>query len=122
MVVRPLDENGDMMPIYDQAQMIDGAPAVAQVVDLRLNLLHGEWWEDEEIGFRIPEFLASNARSGDVSLLAKYVASYISKTSGVLSVTNVESSYFDHVMTFRCTCIMDNGEFTPVEVNLSGIF
>jgi len=120
MIVRPLDENGDMTPIYNVNQMIEGSEAVAQVIDLRLAFLYGEWWEDETLGFRVPEFLVGNARSGDVDLLAEYIASYVSNTEGVRSVTGVESVYSNHKMTFYCSVMTDDGEET-VEVNVDGL-
>lgn len=121
MIVRPLDVHGDMMPIYDIGQMIEGTKAVAQVVDLRLNFLYGDWWEDRTLGFRVPEFLVANARSGDADLLSKYIASYISGTEGVRAVTDVEAEYSKHKITFYCLVLTDEGEKTTVEVNVDGL-
>ena len=120
MIVRPLDENGDMIPIHSVDQMISGTDAVAQVIHLRMDLMYGEWWEDETIGFRIPDFLVKGVRSGDIDMLAKYVASYISGTQGVRSVTNVAASYANHTLILRCAVLTDDGT-SIVEVDLSGV-
>ena len=121
MIVRPLDDKGDFTPVYSLNQMINGKEAVAQVVNLRLHFLYGEWWEDREMGFRIPEFLISNARGGNVDLLAKYIASYVSQTEGVRSVIDMASTYENHKMTFYCSVLTDQGKNTVVEVNVDGI-
>lgn len=121
MIVRPLDANGDMMPIRNLDQMVDGAVAVAQVIHLRIDLEYGEWWEDETIGFRVPEFLARGVRKGDINMLAKYIASYVSETTNVRAVTEVAASFVGHTATFRCRALTDSGEQTTVEVDLSGL-
>lgn len=121
MRVRPLDANGDMMPIMSLDQMKKDAQAVAQVVDLRLQFLYGEWWEDPTIGFRVPEFLVGNARSGDTDLLAKYIASYIASTEGVMAVTDVEAECNDHKISFKCEIVTNDGETEEVEVRVDGI-
>ena len=118
MVVRPMDADGDIMPVYNVDQMISGERAVSQVINLRLHFYYGEWWEDDEIGFRIPELLVDNARRGDVGLLSKYIAAYIAETQGVSEVTNVETEYYDRSMIFYCEVLTDDGETATVEVDL----
>ena len=55
MIVRPVDENGDMMPVIKSSQMLSGAEAFAQIVEQRLHFYYGEWWENPTLGIRIPE-------------------------------------------------------------------
>jgi len=121
MHVRPLDSNGDITPVYDLSQLISGSEAISQVINLRLHFLYGEWWEDEEMGFRIPDFLVANARRRDVELLAKYVSAYISETQEVRAVTGIVTGIRDHTMTFRCSVLTTEGQNASVEVNLNGI-
>ena len=121
MLIRPLDENGDMIPMHSLDQMIDGETAVAQVIHLRLDLEHGEWWEDESLGFRVPEFLVNGARRGDIDMLAKYIASYVSGTQDVRAVTNVTTAYSGRELIFGCTAVLEDGKSSVVEVDLSGI-
>ena len=121
MIVRPLDENGDIFPIYSIEQMIGGKEAVSQIINLRLHLLYGEWWEDRELGFRIPDLLIANARRGDVDILSKYIASYVSSTQGVAAVTGIVNTYINRKMTFLCTALTNEGKSTTLEVNLNGI-
>ena len=121
MLVRPLDANGDMMPIHSLSQMVGGGDAVAQVIHLRLDLEHGEWWEDETLGFRAPEFLIRGVRRGEIDMLAKYIASYVSSTQEVRAVTNVVTASTGHDLVFSCAAILESGGSTTVEVDLSGI-
>ena len=121
MLVRPLDTNGDILPAYDLAQMISGGEAVAQVINLRLKFFYGEWWEDPEMGFRIPEFLVNNVRRGDSELLAKYISAYIAATQDVKAVTNVITRYENHKVSFFCSVLTNEGEGATVEVNLDGL-
>ena len=120
MLVRPVDANGDMMPIEYSEQLITGGKAVAQVVTQRLLLYFGEWWEDEEAGFRIPQFLADGVRSENLQMLQKYISSYVAGTEGVDSVTSSSIILIGRTMTYRCV-IHAKGEGETVEVNLDGI-
>ena len=120
MRVRPVDMNGDMMPIYESSQMLVDAEAVAQVVKERLLFFQGEWWEDETLGVAIPEFLANTIRSDNIDLLGKYLTSYISDTEGVLNITDSSLVYNNRELVFRCVIQTANGS-ASVEVNLTGL-
>lgn len=121
MRVRPLvDPNGDMVPIRSLNQMLEGPEAVAQIVAMRIGLNRGEWWEDEEAGFQVPDFLAETARRSDLDLIAKYIASYVSVSEGVDGVEGATIEYENHRAIFKCT-ILTNGGSQPVEVELNGV-
>ena len=120
MIVRPVDSIGDMMPIEYSDQMITGEKAVAQVVKQRLLLYFGEWWEDEEAGFRIPRFLSDGVRSENMQMIQKYISSYIAATEGVDAVSASSISLVGRVMTYRCV-IRAKGESESVEVSLDGV-
>ena len=121
MVVRPLSETGDFVPIYSLSQMVSGPEAVRQAVDLRLKFYHGEWWEDRDIGFRVPDFLVETARSGDVELLGKYIASYVASTHGVQAIEDVLTTFNGHTLEFSCMILTDTGISETVEVNINGL-
>lgn len=121
MRVRPLGQDGDYIPIYSLEQMKAGEDAVRQVIDLRLRFYHGEWWEDPDIGFRIPDFLVESARSGDVDLLSKYISGYISSTLGVRAIEDVSTTFSGHDLNYSCLVLTETGESETVEVNLNGI-
>ena len=120
MIVRPVDEYGDMMPIWNDSQMLSGAEAVAQVVKSRLLFFRGEWWESEEMGIQLPDFVAETVRQSDVDLLAKYITSYIAETEGVNEISDISAEFNKGVLNFRCLIITDEGE-AEMEVDLSGL-
>ena len=127
-VVRPLktngvfDPHGDWCPITNKNQMLNDNRAVAQIVVMRVCLNRGEWWEDETIGFQIPEFLAASAKQTDINMLCKYIASYISNSYGVRGLVEVNAEYDTDrkVLVFKAKILSgETGE--PVEVRFNGI-
>lgn len=120
MRVRPVGANGDMVPIQNDSQMIVDGEAVAQIVKERLRFYRGEWWEDKESGFQLPEFIADTVRKSDVDILAKYITSYIAETEGVIGISGVRIGYDKRVLTYRCVIQTEFGN-QIVEVDLSGV-
>lgn len=121
MKVRPLvDPNGDMVPVRNLRQMLEGPEAVAQIIAMRIGLNRGEWWEDESIGFQIPDFLAETVRQSDLNLLAKYISSFVSVSEGVTGISNISVEYENHRMVYKCTVTTEGGS-QNVEVNLDGL-
>lgn len=120
MIVRPTDQNGDMIPIAYASQMLTKAEAVAQVVKQRLLFYFGEWWEDESAGFRLPQFLADGIRRENWEMLAKYVSSYVAGTEGVAGVSGTSVTLDGRKMVY--SCVIHVGEETEtVEVELDGV-
>ena len=120
MVVRPIDINDDWMPIYDSSQMRSGAEAVAQIAKQRLLFFQGEWWENEELGIGIPDFLANGVKRQDVNMLGKYLTSYIAETEGVIGVSDASIEYVNHILYFACVLNTTEGN-ASLEVDLSGL-
>ena len=54
MILRPTDESGDILPVLSSADLLRGAPAVARLVEDRLQFLAGDWWENRTWGNAIP--------------------------------------------------------------------
>ena len=120
MLVRPVGENGDMIPIAFSSQMIEGGNAVAQIVKQRLLLYFGEWWENESLGFRVPQFLVEGVRQENLQMLSKYISSYVADTEGVDSVVNSTVSLNGRRMSYSCV-VRTGVETERVEVTLDGI-
>ena len=120
MLTRPVGTNGDMIPIAYSNQMIEGGEAVAQIVKQRLLLYFGEWWENENIGFRIPQFLIEGVRQENLQMLSKYISSYVSDTEGVDSVVDSAVSLDGRKMTYSCV-VRTGMEMERVDVTLDGI-
>ena len=120
MKVRPVGNDGDMIPIQYDSQMVGGGQAVAQIVKDRLSFYHGEWWEDDDMGVKIPDFLMDTVRKSDVDIFTKYITSYIASTEGVIGITNASVEFNKRVLRYRCIIHTEEGS-EEMEVDLSGL-
>ena len=111
MIIRPADEQGDVMPVLSRADMLQGAEAVAALVRDRLEMLSGEWWEDPARGNALPDMLKeSRLTEADGPALAAYLTSYIRQTSGVRDVRNAAFSAEGRQFRFTCTVGTADGD------------
>ena len=119
MILRPVDQNGDILPVLTSASLLRGAPAVARLVNDRLELLAGEWWENPAWGNAILDMLQeSRFTEADLQVLASYITSYIRETPGVRDVDNVAFSVGDgRQFSFSCSVVTDNG-YAQVDFSL----
>ena len=109
MVIRPVDENGDILPVLSPGSMKKGAAAAALLVGCRLNLLTGDWWENPEQGNPVIDMLGeSRLTEADRQALAACLESYIRETPGVLDVRDITSSAEGR--QFRLSCIVETEE------------
>lgn len=110
MICRPVDDNGDILPVLSASALLRGAPAAAQLVRHRLALYTGEWWENPAWGNEIPEMLQeSRLTEADGQGLAAYLASYIRETPGVQEVRDVNFSVEGRRLRFACNAETDSG-------------
>ena len=111
MILRPMDDTGDILPVSSASRMCSGADAVGHLAFLRLKLYQGEWWEDEEEGCNILELLRRNRIStGNLSLLSSSISSYLAETPGVLDIQDADISLNGHLATYSCTLMTGDGE------------
>ncbi len=110
MIHRPVDENGDILPVLSSGDLLRGTEAVAQLVRERLNLLAGEWWENPAWGNEVLEMLQeTRLTEEDAQTLASYLSSYIRETSGVWDVISVSYSVNGRQFSYQCTVLTDDG-------------
>ena len=84
MKLRPVDQNGDVLPVLQAADLFSGALAVAKLVEDRLNLFSGDWWENPAWGNEILRMLQEGRLAeADAQSLSTYLAGYVRITSGV---------------------------------------
>ena len=103
MVLRPCDSAGDILPVLSLSQMASGAEAVGLLVEDRLNLLTGDWWENPSRGCRVLELLReSRMNEGDLQALSSYLCSYIRETTGVQDVRDAVISPQGRQAPFSC--------------------
>ncbi len=104
MKMRPVDEFGDVLPVLSAGAMVSGPRAVALLVEDRLNLLTGEWWENRGIGFSVLERLReSRMTEADAQALSSMITAYIRETPEVLNVEDVQFEVAGRQFSYSCT-------------------
>ncbi len=103
MLLRSVDDSGDILPVLSRSDMISGAEAVTALVRDRLNLLSGEWWENPSHGCAVLSLLREGRiTEADRSVLISYFSSYILSTPGVVSVEDVSAVVSGRVFSYSC--------------------
>ena len=114
MLLRPMDASGDILPVMYSSAMLSGPEAVALLVQDRLSLLQGEWWENPENGFFILETMqAGRITEADASMLSSQISAYVRDTPGVRDVTNVRFAVEGRRFSWSCEVLTEDGN-TPV--------
>ena len=110
MRIRPTDEYGDILPVLRTGEMSSGAEAVALLVESRLNLFSGEWWENPAWGNGILRMLQeSRLTDADAQSLSVYLSDYVRDTKGVQEVTDIRFSVDGTRFAWECTVITEYG-------------
>ena len=110
MILRPVDEGGDVLPVLASSALLRGDPAEKALIDDRLELLSGDWWENPAWGNAIVEMLKENRYTeSDQQALASYLTSYIRETPGVTDVRDVSFSTEGKRLLYTCTVETDSG-------------
>ena len=104
MKLRPVDTSGDILPVLSAGAMVSGPQAVALLVEDRLNLLTGEWWENRGIGFSVLERLRdSRMTEADAQAFSSMITAYIRETPEVLNVEDVLFTVAGRQFSYSCT-------------------
>ena len=111
MILRPVDNNGDILPVLSSADLLRDVLAVARLVKDRLELLAGDWWENLSWGNGIINMLQeSRLTEADTQAMVSYLSSYIRETPGVLDVRDAVGSVNGKQFSFSCTVDTEYGE------------
>ena len=115
MIIRPMDENGDILPVLASASLFRDKDAVARLIRCRLELLAGDWWENSAWGNNIIEMLKEGRYTeSNQQVLASYLSSYIRNTPGVRDLQNVSFSVTGSQFHYECIITTEYGE-TEIE-------
>ena len=110
MILRPVDASGDILPVISSSDMVSGPDAVALLVQDRLNLLVGEWWEYPESGFSILGVMQeSRITEAEASSLSSMITAYIRETPGVRDVGNVRFLVSGRQFSYSCEVLTEEG-------------
>ena len=128
MILRPVDENGDMLPALSSAFLLSGTEAIAELIRGRLSLYTGEWWENPALGNGIPDLLMSSRPTdsngilemfrdarlteADGQAVSSYLSAYIRETPGVLNVRDVSFSAENRHLSYFCIVETDSDSVT----------
>ena len=108
--MRPVDDNGDVLPVLTSSDPVKSAPAVALLIRDRLDLLAGDWWENPEKGNSLLRMLQdSRLTEADQQALGTYLSSYIRETDGVQDVRDVSFSVVGRRFSFSCVIDTEDG-------------
>jgi len=110
MRMRPVDQNGDVLPVLQASDMFSGSLAVAKLVEDRLNLFSGDWWENLAWGNEILRMLQEGRLTeADAQSLSTYLAGYVRSTSGVKEVQDEKWAFSDNRFSWSCTALTEYG-------------
>ena len=110
MRIRPVDQNGDVLPVLHVSEMVSGASAVARLAEDRLNLLVGDWWENPAWGNEIIRMLQEGRLTeADGQTLSTYLSSYVRETTGVLDVRDERWNLTGSRFSWSCTALTEYG-------------
>ena len=110
MRMRPTDESGDVLPVLHTGEMFSGTLAVASLVQSRLELYSGDWWENPARGNEILRMLQEGRLTrADAQALSTYLTEYVRETSGVQDVTDIRFSVEDHRFSWECSVLTEYG-------------
>ena len=112
MIIRPVDGNGDVLPVLRSRDLARGAVAETQLARDRLNLLVRDWWENLGWGNQIIEMMKdARLTEADGQALASYLTGYIRETPGVIDVRDVAFSLDGKRFSYSCTAECEEGTF-----------
>ena len=108
--MRPVDPDGDILPVLHTGEMFSGALAVASLVESRLELYAGDWWENPAWGNEILRMLQEGRLTeADAQSLSTYLAGYVRNTSGVKEVQDEKWDLDGGRFSWGCTVITEYG-------------
>ena len=111
MKMRPVDPDGDILPVLHTGEMFSDALAVASLVESRLQLYAGDWWENPAWGNEILRMLQKGRLTeADAQALSTYLTEYVRETSGVQDVMDVRFSVDGHRFGWECTVLTEYGK------------
>ena len=110
MKLRPVDQSGDVLPVLHASDMFSGSLAVAKLVEDRLNLFSGDWWENPSWGNEILRMLQEGRLTeADAQSLSTYLSGYVRSTSGVKEVQDEKSDLSGGRFSWSCTALTEYG-------------
>ena len=110
MLLRPVDEDGDVLPVLTLAGMVTDGESVADLIRDRLELYAGDWWENRNLGNEVLEMMReSRLTEADAAALSSYLAEYVRETRGVRDVTEAAWRISGGQFVWGCRVVTEYG-------------
>ena len=110
MTLHASDPTGDWKPVRTRDEMLLPPEAVSRLVLYALKLLHGEWWENPNLGIRILEmFRDQRLTPTTLQSIVNEITRYISDVEGVLSVEDPSATIENRRVSFSCRILTQGG-------------
>ncbi|MCR4876507.1 MAG: hypothetical protein K5922_05000 [Clostridiales bacterium] len=117
LLARPVDGSGDILPVRSASDLLTGNEAAAAGLRDHLKLFRGDWWEYAEKGNEIFELMAiARGTSQDAATLQSWLTAYILTFPGIVSVTDIRSSFTGHAFSYSCTAHTEQGDLASVAI------
>ena len=110
MILRPVAENGDILPVLSRKEMLSGPAATARLAEYRLTTYTGEWWENPGKGFPLlARMQEGRLPAEDPDALGGLITAYIRETPGIREVEDVRFSVSGRQFTYSCLVRTEEG-------------
>ncbi len=106
------DASGDWLPCRGLNENVSGPEAVRRLIDHRMNLLAGDWWENPAHGCPMLQLLQERLSEANVHAATYALATYLAETNGVLSLEKVRGAVQDRRYTFTADVLTREGSFS----------
>ncbi len=120
MMIRPVDEQGDILPVLFRSDLMSGIEAVGRLAEAAMQLQQGEWWEDTLIGSPVLAILQDDTFGEEKAQeLEREIPRYLRELPGVTSVEEVTVIREGSRLIFRCRLLADSGEEIQISEGVS---
>ena len=111
MMARPVDTDGDILPVISGADLLTGTEALAAGLRDQLRMYSGDWWENTEMGNEILELMAEARQTDeDAEALGSYLVGFLMEFVGVREVNEVAAAFEGREFRFSCRVRTSDGE------------
>ena len=116
---RSLDSNGDPQWGQGQSNFLTDIEAVALLIQTRLKLFKGEWWENQNDGLPLwQSILGGSANGNKQSAIAALISQRIQSTIFVIGLSNVSTSYNPNTRSYTYSAVVQTqfGNFSVTNI------
>ena len=115
IAVRQLDSNHDPLWGLGQANYLVNIQAVAQIIQTKLLLFEGEWWQNLNEGLPLFQSILGSSSGKKPDAISLLIQTRILQTPFVTGIENVITTFStNRKFTFSCTVLTEFGPLTVI--------